>query len=109
MPMIARALLCACYSVLLSRAAAAQAATDTTRDTTRARAQGVTTSRFTVSGDRHRALAWFDPEQTLDGGQGVGRRRDDSRDGRLGGLSLGRTAAPEGPGDAGGGPGRFRL
>src|SRR3989442_8362231 len=65
MPMIARALLCACYAVLLSRAAAAQAATDTTRDTTRARAQGVTTSRFTVSGDRLRALPVDDPAQAL--------------------------------------------
>ena len=107
--MIARALLCACYSVLLSRAAAAQAATDTTRDTTRARAQGVTTSRFTVSGDRLRALPVDDPAQALVVVPGVVLRGGDIGIDQLARLSLRGNAPGEAAVYVDGAPVRFQL
>ena len=107
--MIARALLCACYAVLLSRAAAAQAATDTTRDTTRARAQGVTTSRFTVSGDRLRALPVDDPAQALVVVPGVVLRGGDIGIDQLARLSLRGNASGEAAVYVDGAPVRFQL
>src|SRR5207245_4562986 len=109
MPMIAGALLCACYGVLLSRAAAAQAATDTTRDTTRARAQGVTTSRFTVSGDRLRALPVDDPAQALVVVPGVVLRGGDIGIDQLARLSLRGNAPGEAAAYVDGAPVRCQL
>jgi len=97
--MIVRAMLCAGCCVLLSRPAAAQGTTDTTK----------TTSRFTLSGDRLRVLPADDPAPALVLVPGVVLRGGEIGIDHLARLSIRGAAPGEAAVYVDGAPVRFQL